>query len=229
MRIVGIADFLNRLALMRLLLGIVMGFLITLMGTGRGIVSGQEKWHYQPDIEGGFPGTNGVLIFEDGIQMPVGMILLIRHGVSYCALRFTQRGPSQLDGDVNARYASYGRYETYYQGDGTGDFSRANLQYWEDEIILPVPHGFGRLSHAFGAKHDIRCGPIKLNGNPKSVNFYAPGQYADTKAIVKLNIELAPTPWTSIAEINVRDPRIIWYKFDERRQPKNIPIDRLWR
>jgi|WetSurMetagenome_2_1015567.scaffolds.fasta_scaffold04891_2 hypothetical protein len=215
---------------MRLFLIMVVGFLLVLMGVGRGIVYGQEKWHYKPDIEGGLPGPNDVFIAGTGIQMPVGRVLLIRQGTNYCALRFTQYGPGQLDGDVSAKYASYGKYETYYQSDGTGDFSGTNLQYWEDELILPVPRGFGRIVHAFGAKHDIRCGPIKLDGNPKSVSFYAPGQYAKLKAIREYNIELAPTPWTSISEINVRDPRITWYRYDYdgRRRLKTIPIDRLW-
>lgn len=215
---------------MRLFLIITVGFLMTFMGTGRGIVSGQEKWHPQPDIEGGLPGPNDVLIGGTGIQMPLGRIMLIRQGTNYCALKFTQRGPGQLEGDANAKYASYGRYETYFQGDGTGDFSGTNLQYWEDELILPVPRGFGRIVHAFGAKHDIRCGPIILDGDPNNVSFYAPGQYAKLKAIREYNIELAPTPWTSICEINVHDRRIIWYRYDYdgKRRLKTIPIDRLW-
>jgi hypothetical protein len=41
-------------------------------------------------------------------------------------------------------------------------------------------------------------------------------------------IELAPTPWTDIKELNIKDPRIKWYKYDEKRERVFIPIDKLW-
>jgi len=40
--------------------------------------------------------------------------------------------------------------------------------------------------------------------------------------------ELAPTPWTDIKDVNIKDPRIKWYKYDEKRERFFIPIDKLW-
>lgn len=41
-------------------------------------------------------------------------------------------------------------------------------------------------------------------------------------------IELAPTKWTDISQVDVFDPRLIWYRYDENRKDLNIPVDKLW-
>jgi hypothetical protein len=41
-------------------------------------------------------------------------------------------------------------------------------------------------------------------------------------------IELAPTKWTDISQVNVFDPRLKWYRYDEKRKDTFIPIDQLW-
>jgi hypothetical protein len=40
--------------------------------------------------------------------------------------------------------------------------------------------------------------------------------------------ECAPTPWTSIKDVNVHDPRIQRYKKDKNRKGIAVQIDRLW-
>jgi hypothetical protein len=56
-----------------------------------------------------------------------------------------------------------------------------------------------------------------------SVFFYAEGQEQGDHGI-----ELAPTIWTDISEVDVFDPRIKWYRYDEQRKRMNISIDQLW-
>ncbi len=70
----------------------------------------------------------------------------------------------------------------------------------------------------------IKCGPIKLGWNYRAKVATMPPD----KAAGDHGFELAPTPWTDISQVNVFDPRVKWYRYDEKRERVFIPIDKLW-
>jgi hypothetical protein len=119
----------------------------------------------------------------------------------------------------------FANYESYYQGDGSGDFSKNNVQFKKDTLTHPKPKWsiFGHL--IFNGNREIVCGPIKLfwSGRGAVYHFRLQQPQGDH------GIELAPTPWSNVSEVNVFDPRITWYRYDEKRKRVNIPIDQLWK
>jgi hypothetical protein len=52
---------------------------------------------------------------------------------------------------------------------------------------------------------------------PNHVAFYSGGQAQDE------GIELAPTKWQEISEVNIQDPHLNWYRYDEKRERILIP------
>ena len=105
----------------------------------------------------------------------------------------------------------------------TGDFSKSNVQFKKDKLSSPKPRGIGRFAFSFGNK-EIKCGAIQLHWSGKGwVHFYGGDQKEGD-----YGIELAPTKWTNISQVNVFDPRVKWYRYDAKRQDIKIPIDRLW-
>lgn len=169
---------------------------------------------YYGDV--GPPGPNDVHIGKTAIVIPLGKILLVRRGSDYCEIKFTEFWTGKTEEDV------YAMYESYYQGDKTGDFSKQNLKFRKDKLAFPKPRGIGRLTFSFGNRN-IHCGPLKLQWAGRgSVFFYAEGQKQGD-----YGIELAPTKWTDISQVNVFDPRLKWYRYDEKRQRVNIPVDQL--
>lgn len=177
--------------------------------------------------EVGSPGPDEVHISEIGIIMPLGKILLVRKGSEYCAIKFTKVW-SENTSEVGSIFVAsgsdeYAIYESSYQGDKSGDFSKSNVQFKKDKLSFPKPRGIGRLAFSFGNK-EIKCGSIKLEWFGKgSVYFYREGQKQGD-----YGIELAPTKWTDITQVNVFDQRLKWYRYDEKRLRVNIPIDKLW-
>lgn len=164
-------------------------------------------------------GPSEVHIAPNGVFMPLGRILLVRKDADYCVVKFNKFWTGKTEDDI------YAIYESYYQDDKTGDFSNDNVKYRKDKLISPkgiwIPFWH---TIAFGSKKEIECGPIRLWWTGKgSVYFfkrYQPeGDYG---------IELAPTKWTDISQVNVFDPIVKWYKYDEQRERVNIPIDQLW-
>ena len=163
------------------------------------------------------PGTNDVVIAPNAVIVPIGRIMLIRKGSEYCAIKFTEFWTGNTEED---RYA---KYESYCQGDGTGDLLNKNGQFKKGELSAPKPRGIGRLAFSFGNRN-VLCGPIKLQWSGKgSIYFYSEGQKQDD-----YGIQLAPTKWTDVSQVNVFDARLKWFGYDAKRQRMVVPIDQLW-
>jgi hypothetical protein len=159
------------------------------------------------------PNEDEVIIRPHLVSIPLGKILLVRKDSTYCAIKLVRIGL------VNAEYVSY------YQSDKSGNFNKENVEIKNGKLLAKEPVGIGRFAFAFGQKIDIECGPLELMwSGRRSIHFYSSSQderrYSD--------IELAPTPWGDISQVNVFDPRVKWYWYDEKRKTQVIPIDKLW-
>jgi hypothetical protein len=180
---------------------------------------------YYGDV--GQPHPNEVHVGKSAIVMPLDYILLVRRNQEYCAIRFTKKWTENRSEDRSTFVASgsdeFATYDSWYQEDKSGNFSKKQGEFKTGKLSLPKPRGIGRLAFSFGKK-EIECGPIRLlwSGNG-SVHFYMEGQKQGN-----YGIELAPTPWTDISEVNFKDPRIKWYSYNASRKRLNIPIDKFW-
>jgi hypothetical protein len=166
----------------------------------------------------GSPGQN-VIVSPNAIIMPLGNILLIRRDSDYGAIKFTKFWTGKAEQDL------YATYESYYQDDKTGDFANRNVKFTKEDLHSPKP-SFSLFGHpfAFGIKKEIKCGPIRLWWSGRgTVYFFERGQREGD-----YGIELAPTKWTDISQINVSDPRLKWYRYDANRKDIRILIDELW-
>ena len=200
---------------MRRLLLLVSLFSITLLhGIGCALDKEAAKSPQAPSLL----ETEGIKIYNTGIGMPIGQILLIKKDQKYCVIKFTK---SDIEKDGKEKFSLY---EAYFQGDGSGDFSKKNVQFSEKRASYLESPGIGRLYFQLGDP-EINCGPFKLGWGYKGfVSFYGPNQrYGD------YGIELAPTPWTDIKDVNVFDSRIKWYKFDQQKERIIVPVDELWK
>ena len=161
-----------------------------------------------------------VLIENNGIRMPLGVILLARKESNYCAIKFLKIWVGKTDEEW------FASYEFYCQDDGTGDFSKENVKVTRGEFTYPSLHGFGRLAFRFGIKADIRCGNLRLTWSTETkVPFY---DLTKDKGFDE--VELAPTIWTDVSHVNVFDPRIEWHQYKGPAfETVRIPLDKLWK
>jgi hypothetical protein len=160
--------------------------------------------------------SGNVRIGPHYIEMPIGKVFLIRKEKVYGAVKILNYQTSR---GGRSHYASY---ECWYQNDGTGDFLNKNAKFTLDKASSTL-YGIGRFSFNFG-NEEIRCGVFKLWWWEKGmVYFFGRGEkFGD------YGIELAPTKWTDIREVNVFDSRLKWYKYDKNRPRSDIPVDELW-
>ncbi len=164
-----------------------------------------------------------VIIGPSGIAMPLQRILLIQANSCYCAIKFIKAYTEQVQGEYSGEY--FATYESWWQDDGTGDFSKSNVLFKRDDLWWRLPIGIGRLWLIMRYRKDIKCGPVTLEWWRQTVILWTPKKINEK---VK-TIHFAPTPWVSISEVNVRDPRIIWYYQKPDLPEIRIPIDQLWK
>lgn len=178
---------------------------------------GSEPWWPDPELRRTampwVPRPHEVLIGPIGVSVPLGRILLVRRdfllwrGAEYLALKFTN---SWLGETIYDHYTSY---EFYYQGDGSGDFSKSNVGSGTGEFYAPP---MTRSLHAIRpSKRIAQFGKIKI-------------KWIHVASVDYGRNEVAPTPWTSITEVNIHDPKLQWYGKNNSRKRRTVPIDQLW-
>jgi hypothetical protein len=156
----------------------------------------------------------GVGIGVNGIVIPTRRWLVVEKRGGKWTVRFSG---SQVENQMG--------YELYeFRG---GEWRKIK----DGVVILPVPEKglFADLKGLFlhsPTGDVIKFGSFSLFSVPKGENhgvlcFLSP---------IKLDpeVRLAPTPWKEISEVNLSDPRIRWYTYDEKREWKVIPIDKIW-
>lgn len=164
------------------------------------------------DIDESKLRTHALVTWYDA-SAPLGKFLLIRKDASVCAIRFLeyQRGndakaPTPFSSGEESFYA---KYECSCRGEGGRGFSNVTSA----ELNKRPLRGIGRLAFQTG-ETNVKCGRFKLPWSyPTRVSF----QIYGTK-LGDHGIELAPTRWTDINEINASDARLHWFRYDEGRK-----------
>jgi tetratricopeptide (TPR) repeat protein len=153
------------------------------------------------------------------VKMPLGRIMLVRKGSHYCAVKFTEGWTGETIFDC------FENYEAYDLGDGIGNPFDKSVLCEKGQLISRRYVGIHHLIIPAGHQNeDLKCGPIKLFWTIGAVYF------CDLRKNPKkcdYSIELAPTKWTDISQVNLFDPRLKWYK-DEDRKDIFIRVDQLW-
>jgi hypothetical protein len=159
------------------------------------------------------------------IVAPFERILLIRQGDRFGAVRFTEfhRGndvkPPSASG--KAKESDYAEYGWFYQCDGSGSFMKSNAKQGHGKLVDKPLRGIGRLAFQTGTVH-VEFGHFKLFWlYPTSVSF------SSEPACTDQSVELAPTKWTAIEDVSVRDSKTKWYRCAESRKSFLVPIEDL--
>jgi hypothetical protein len=169
--------------------------------------------------------SDDAIVYWGGVAAPIGRFLLIRKDSVICAVlfkNFRRGGDEQLGTTFNTGEEHlYAEYDWYFKKDGSGDFGKGNVKQGHGNVAYGPLVGIGRL--AFQTTNQrISCGSIRLNWTyPDIVQFFYGSK------VVGTGIELAPTPWSSISEVNGNDSDIKWFQTDQNREAAIIPVSEL--
>jgi hypothetical protein len=167
---------------------------------------------------------NAMMTWFD-VGSPVGHMLLIRRGADRCVIRFTifHRGhDAKPETSFNSGAESFfAEYDWYHPTANSDSHQGAGYESGHRAVSRQTSTGVGRLAFQPG-DDEIHCGPFKLVWiYPVRVGFN------DRDSAKDIGIELAPTKWTVIEQVNFKAPALRWYAVDEARKPTLIPIEQL--
>jgi hypothetical protein len=191
------------------------------------------------------PGPDEVGIYFSGVKMPLNRIIMLRKDGRYCALKFIsawseldeerlqklakdiRQGGVIADSAREAATKKYAKYESYYSRNGAPINGDKDLVRKEGTAsLLPLRGPFRPFVYQPG-NGCVECSGIKLLWSYKTgVSFIPLGKGSDEK---DYGIELAPTPWTRIEDVNAKDLRVKWYRYDAKRVATFIAVEELWK
>jgi len=147
------------------------------------------------------PNGKDAFVSENAVNIPVGRILLAKRNTGYCAMRFVSSRWSEEE--------SYATYKSYYIPDSATGFTDSRLKPREDEVYQKQPlRIIGRFAAA-RSQDTIFCERIKLkwSGAPKESGWV----YLDEERA----LEIAPTKWGDIKDVNVLDKNLKWFRYGD--------------
>ena len=171
--------------------------------------------------------ATAIRISSFGVKMTRGHFLLARKGHDLCAFRFTNfyiaPDPERESGRMPFYYADYELYRSHsgaikFGGDGM-EARRITLG------MNPFLGGHGVMRPDPGPTQ-IHCGAARLRWEYPT--FVRMGATLDPKQSDP-DVQLAPTAWTDIRQVDAADARVKWYRYDPTRVPVEISIEELWK
>jgi hypothetical protein len=181
--------------------------------------------------EVGNPKVDEAGIYTGHIAVPENYLVLFRKANEYGVIKlsgyrkenFTERGSFlRYSGSID----EYASYESFFQGDGSGDFAKKNVMH-KTGTVSSVPRGIARAIFNMGDA-EIKIGKYKITWKSNSNNHYQILFYSRKSSNKeKDSYELAPTGWKDISEVDVFNPNITWYKYDLKRKRVNVSVDDL--
>ncbi len=167
----------------------------------------------------------GASILKIGVNSLVGRLLLMRRGSDLCAVRFTKfyRGH---DAKPKTWFHSghenfYAEYEWYWPGTN-GDFREPDVETGLETVRQGAIVGLLFLNFGFPLGTDrMKCGSFYSGWfYPTGISFTEGSRY-------DYDLELAPTQWTELRQIDQGDPKLIWYRLNEDQPNTFIPLHEL--
>jgi hypothetical protein len=160
--------------------------------------------------------TEKVIVAENYVKVPIGSILLVRQNLKHGIVQFVSKRTGETKEDL------WIDYQSWY-------LDEANTIQPSTKGELVSRRWVKRFGRVFSGpagpeKKRIICGPLTIFCDRGATYFYDVGKQPSSAG----EIELAPTKWTNINQVDVFDSRIRWYRYDPKRPRFEIRIDQLW-
>jgi hypothetical protein len=159
------------------------------------------------------------------VSAPLGRLVLIRYRDTLCAIRFNdfhrgsdEKPPTKFNSGEETRFATAEQLRLVRSEATWRILDRKTVNLVSGPVV-----GLGRVGFQKG-RINLHCGSAKFEWTyPNNVSL---GSYTQptTKRVL---VEIAPTAWTEVSEIDLSNEKLRWYRYDEGRKDTLIPIEEL--
>lgn len=169
--------------------------------------------------------THGT-VYATAVGAPIGRLLLMRKGSELCAIRFTEyhRGG---DGKPTTMFHAgdetlYAEYDWFELGNSAALGQKENAASGHEKLVRKPIVGFGHLRIKRGEFY-VKCGSLSAEWvYPNEVSLIEPYGVGPSNGI-----DLAPTQWCEIQQVDRNAPSLVWYKYDDNRRELYLPLGQL--
>jgi len=155
----------------------------------------------------------------------VGTIVLIRQHGRYCALKVTNFEQGTGNRVWTAEYEAYS-----YEGDTSIEsMQQLSVKVGKNDAYFREPWGIGHILTFTDTGRDyVICRPftLQLSRDDGGAFVYFYNRILRPEHI---GIELAPTTWKDVSEVNLFDKCLTWYRYDEKRKRFDVRLSDLCR
>ncbi len=160
------------------------------------------------------------------VASPLGKFIYVRRGNEGCVVKFGAYDRKH-DGTAPSVFTSgeettSAQYEALYQGDGSFDFSKANVVRIKDKVGNRASIGFGHYADKPGTKLGVLCGPLDIHWYfPHFLSFstFSRGGYRQDDSL-----ELAMTAIEDERRIEFNRAHLTWYRVGQGRERGKVLI-----
>jgi hypothetical protein len=155
-------------------------------------------------------GSDMITLAKENLVMPLGRVLLVNRGEWIEAVIFTVN-EDKPDG-IHSKY-EYFEYElSGFRKIREGDVIYRKIEeswwnYFKYNLLGIHPNPYNFADHLAFKGFQLFISPGYRH---TSVHFW------NKAHVVDYQVRLAPTPWKSIEKVNLSDPRIRWFGYDEK-------------
>ena len=135
------------------------------------------------------------------ITVPLNKLVLIRSGNKIGAFKILYKVSRW-------RFLNGVKYEYWYQGDGTGDFTKENVLHGNGIVYEKYIDEGNKLKDA-GSRLNVKVGPLWVewsDGNHIYTDYYS----TEKEELLIKNIEITATQWENIKEVNLSSTELKW-------------------
>ncbi|OGL45191.1 MAG: hypothetical protein A2149_00195 [Candidatus Schekmanbacteria bacterium RBG_16_38_11] len=151
--------------------------------------------------------SNVYIVKSNAVFVPIGKCIILKKGNQYGVIKFILAEEKKAI------------YEWAYNINPNGFFSQQHSLFGKSKLknfFIPIWGGGIQLGNMY-----IKCGEIIMGWSSKSWVSLSNYEGRDS------GIEVSPTGWSSLEDVNVFNKKLKWYKFDSSRKEKIIPIENL--
>jgi hypothetical protein len=157
------------------------------------------------------------IIQRNQVASPLGKFILVRSGQEACAVKFLAfsrggdaRVPSFFSSGEETIDATY---ESYHQGDGSFDMTKANVVRTLGKVSDKASVGLGRaFSLKRGADWGVKCGKTKVSWHfPHFLSYWTRAE-EDREYRWQGAMDLAPSAVDDVRKVDFRDSHVTWYR-----------------
>ena len=197
-------------------LALTLFFVLSICGK---VSAAQDRCPLDKEAQG---PPQGYVIGGSDVSLPVGAFMLVRQVSSLGAIRLTTMHQDLSVRPRSSEWIGTLDYESYYQPDGAKDFRSPDTTKKVGRLEYGRYKGVGFHYSWQPGNHFAMVGPWRFIFSVQ--NWMGMSSYSRWNGLQDRGFEFALTSACELSEVNARDPKLKWFRFNPNFHSTTFPL-----